>query len=201
MSNNMKQYLELEPAILNILQKFYETSYSTCLEALVKYRPIFALDQYIGEHLPALYKEIRLRMIIMYFTPYKNASMTIMAKQLNTTIEALEDELVHLIRSGKIQARIDSQKKILYAADTDQRWSAYQNALTATKRTEYLSRFLVLRTAILRANLSVRDETMAIGGLMRTTSGGPARRQIPLNNREQMCDVDDEEFFDDGPMG
>ena len=198
----MKQYLELEPAILDILQKFHATSYSSCLDELARYRPIFALDQFIGEQIPALYKEIRLRMIIMYFSPYKNASMTIMARQLNTTIEILEDELVQLIRSGKIQARIDSQKKILYVADTDQRWSAYQSALAATKRNEYLSRISVLRTAILRANLSVRDETNGGGisgsGPMRTNS---ATYRRSVNNQGATGDVDDdEELFDDPPM-
>ena len=122
----MKQYLELEPSIRDILHKFYETTYSFCLASMSQLEAIFALDQYLATHLRTLYYEIRHRIIITYFLPYKNASMTVMARQLNTTIDVLEDELVHLIRSGKIKARIDSKNKILYVADTDQRWHAYQ---------------------------------------------------------------------------
>ena len=195
MSTNTKQYLELEPAILDILQKFYGTSYSACLASLAQYEPIFALDQYLAKHLSTLFYEIRLRMIIMYFSPYKNAHMTVMAKQLNTTIDALEEELVHLIRAGKIQGRIDSQKKILYVADTDQRYSAYQQALGVTKRTEYLSRALVLRTAIIRANLLVKDDNFASA-----LRGNPTRRQVSMNLRETLMG-DDGDYSDDGPMG
>lgn len=163
MSTNMKQYLELEPSIRDILHKFYETSYSSCLAIMSQLEPVFALDQYLAPHLRTLYYEIRHRIIITYFLPYKNASMTIMAHQLNTTIDLLEDELVHLIRSGKIKARIDSKNKILYVADTDQRWHAYQHALAITKQSEKLTRSLLLRSAVIKANLIVKDDSLASG--------------------------------------
>ncbi|CAF1380458.1 unnamed protein product [Rotaria sordida] len=121
MSTNMKQYLELEPFICDILYKFNETSYSLCLALMSQFEHIFALDQYLASHLRTLYYEIRHRIIVIYFLPYKNASMTVMARQLNTTIDIFEDEFVHLIHLGKIKARIDSKNKILYVADTDQR--------------------------------------------------------------------------------
>ena len=76
--------------------------------------------------------------------------------------------LYHLIRSGKIKARIDSKNKILYVADTDQRWYAYQHALTITKQSEKLTRALLLRSAIIRANLSVKDESIV--GSMRSSN-------------------------------
>jgi len=161
MSPNMKQYLELEPSIRDILHRFYETSYSSCLGLMSQYEPIFALDQYLISHLHILYYEIRHRIIITYFLPYKNANMTTMARQLNTTIDILEDELVHLIRLGKIKARIDSKNKILYVADTDQRWYAYQHALTITKQSEKLTRAHLLRSAIIKANLSVKDDSIS----------------------------------------
>lgn len=192
MSTNMKQYLELEPTIRDILHQFYKTSYSTCLALMSQYEPIFALDQFLAEHLRSLYYEIRHRIIITYFLPYKNANMTIMAQQLNTTIDVLEDELVHLIRTGKIKARIDSKNKILYVADTDQRWHAYQHALTITKQSEKLTRALLLRSAILRTGLLVRDD--AISPAIRSSNNNHHRRQhVPMV-------VGEEDLSDDGAM-
>jgi COP9 signalosome complex subunit 1 len=193
----MKQYLELEPSIRDILHKFYETSYSTCLALMSQLEPIFALDQYLSPHLRTLYYEIRHRIIITYFLPYKNASMTVMARQLNTTMEVLEDELVHLIRSGKIKARIDSKNKILYVADTDQRWFAYQHALTITKQSEKLTRALLLRSAIIKANLSVKDESISTSTRPTTNNNnnnnnnGSRRQFVPNVAGSMMMDEDD----------
>jgi COP9 signalosome complex subunit 1 len=49
-----------------------------------------------------------------------------MAVAFNTTVRALEDELMTLILDGHIAARIDSHNKILLAKDTDQRCSTYE---------------------------------------------------------------------------
>jgi COP9 signalosome complex subunit 1 len=197
----MKQYLELEPSIRDILHKFYETSYSSCLALMSQFEPIFALDQYLASHLRTLYYEIRHRIIITYFLPYKNASMTTMARQLNTTMDVLEDELVHLIRSGKIKARIDSKNKILYVADTDQRWHAYQHALTITKQSEKITRALLLRSAIIKTNLSVKDDSILPS--MRSPNNNNninlSRRQFVPNVHGHMM-MDDEDLSDDAAM-
>ncbi|CAF0789131.1 unnamed protein product [Didymodactylos carnosus] len=163
LNSNIKQYLELEPNIRDIIQKFYDTNYSDCLKLMTQYQSLFYLDIYLAQHVKPLYHDIRHRIIVTYFLPYKNASMLIMAKQLNTTIDSLEDELVNLIRNGKIKARIDSKNKILYVADTDQRWYAYQHALNIAKECEKTTKSLLLRSAILKANLVVRDETTFTG--------------------------------------
>ena len=195
----MKQYLELEPSIRDILHKFYDTSYSSCLALMSQLEPVFALDQYLAPHLRTLYYEIRHRIIITYFLPYKNASMTVMARQLNTTMDVLEDELVHLIRSCKIKARIDSKNKILYVADTDQRWYAYQHALNITQQSDKLTRALLLRSAIVKANLCVRDDSLS--SAVRSTNNNNnnvPRRQFPPTVAGSM--MDDDELSEDEAM-
>lgn len=149
--------MELEPTINEILTKFHHASYSTCSVLLKNMEPIFALDCYLGFQLNSLYAGIRHRMIITYFLPYRTVKMVKMAADLNTTIELLEDELVQLIRSGKLQARIDSQNKILHVADTDPRWVAYQNALQVTEEMKKITQSILLRTAIIRHNFTVTD--------------------------------------------
>lgn len=202
MSINVKQYLELELSIRDILHRFYETSYSACLALMTQCEPIFGLDLFLAPHFNILHYEIRHRMIIVYFSPYKNASMNSMAQQLNTTVEALEDELVHLIRAGKLQARIDSQKKILYVADTDQRWTAYQQALAVTRQSKNLTRNLLLRSAIITADLQVKDHSL--NSAMRSPNKGygrqnSARRQHPNNSFASML-YEDGHLSDEVPM-
>jgi COP9 signalosome complex subunit 1 len=72
------------------------------------------LDMYIAPHVNALYTQIRNRALIQYFSPYLSADMRKMAAAFNTTVLALEDELMQLILDGQIQARIDSHNKVHY---------------------------------------------------------------------------------------
>ena len=70
------------------------------------------LDMYLAPHVPTLYTKIRNRALIQYFSPYMSADMRRMAEAFNTSVSALEDELMQLILDGQIQARIDSHNKV-----------------------------------------------------------------------------------------
>ena len=50
--------------------------------------------------------------LLQYFSPYVSADMRKMAVAFNTTVTALEDELMQLILDGQINARIDSHNKV-----------------------------------------------------------------------------------------
>lgn len=54
-----------------------------------------------------------------------------MADVFRTSAEELEEELVKLIESGLLSARIDSFNKILHARTTDQRVEIYQKYIYA----------------------------------------------------------------------
>ena len=47
-----------------------------------------------------------------YFSPYLSADMRKMAEAFNTSVLALEDELMQLILDAQISARIDSHNKV-----------------------------------------------------------------------------------------
>ena len=67
---------------------------------------------YIAPHVATLYTQIRNRGLIQYFTPYLTADLHRFAAAFNTTVPALEDEIMQLILDGQIQARIDSHNKV-----------------------------------------------------------------------------------------
>nr|XP_061805603.1 COP9 signalosome complex subunit 1-like isoform X5 [Nerophis lumbriciformis] len=110
-SSSFKLFLELEPQIRDIIFKFYESKYASCLKLLDEMKDNLLLDMYLAPHVRTLYSQIRNRALIQYFSPYVSADMTKMAQAFNTTVAALEDELTQLILEGLINARIDSHSK------------------------------------------------------------------------------------------
>ena len=135
-SSSFKLFLELEPQLRDIIHKFYESKYASCLKLLDEMKDNLLLDMYLAPHVPALYTKIRNRALIQYFrqveiisqspcmmfnylfiilcmsSHYMSADMRRMAEAFNTSVTALEDELMQLILDGQIQARIDSHNKV-----------------------------------------------------------------------------------------
>lgn len=155
-SSSFKLFLELEPQLRDIVFKFYESKYASCLTLLDEIRDNLLLDMYIAPHVNTLYTKIRNRALIQYFSPYLSADMRKMATSFNRTVEALENEVMQLILEGQIQARIDSHNKILYAKETDQRSSTFERAILMGKEYQRRTRMLVLRAALLKSNIHVK---------------------------------------------
>lgn len=112
-SISFKLFLELEPHLREVLYDFYNSKYAQCLKTLEKIKDGLLLDMYLAPHVENLYSEIRKRALKQYFKPYTSASMHKMSEAFNTTISKLEDELMKLILDGHINARIDSQLKVI----------------------------------------------------------------------------------------
>ncbi|XP_052376001.1 COP9 signalosome complex subunit 1-like [Oncorhynchus keta] len=113
-SSSFKLFLELEPQVRDIIFKFYESKYASCLKLLDEMKDNLLLDLYLAPHVRTLYTQIRNRALIQYFSPYVSADMTKMSQSFNTTVLSLEDELTQLILEGLINARIDSHSKVTH---------------------------------------------------------------------------------------
>lgn len=155
-SSSFKLFLELEPQLRDIIFKFYESKYASCLRLLDEIRDNLMLDMYLAPHVNLLYMQIRNRALIQYFSPYLSADMHIMAAAFNRSVSALEDELMQLILDGQIQARIDSHNKILYAKDVDQRGTTFERSLTIGKEYQRRTSMLILRAAMLKNQIHVK---------------------------------------------
>uniref|UniRef100_A0A336L7P9 CSON004563 protein n=1 Tax=Culicoides sonorensis TaxID=179676 RepID=A0A336L7P9_CULSO len=157
-SSSFKLFLELEPQLRDIIFKFYESKYASCLKLLDDIRDNLLLDMYIAPHVNNLYTKIRNRALIQYFSPYLSADMNKMALAFNRTVPALENELMQLILDGQIQARIDSHNKILYAKDADQRSSTYEKALKVGEEYQRRTKMMILRAAVLKNHIHVKNQ-------------------------------------------
>lgn len=155
-SSSFKLFLELEPQLRDIIFKFYESKYASCLKLLDDIKDNLLLDMYIAPHINNLYTQIRNRALIQYFSPYLSADMRKMATSFNRTVNALEDELMQLILEGQIEARIDSHNKILFAQDVDQRSTTFEKSLQMGKEYQRRTRMLILRAAVLKNKIHVK---------------------------------------------
>ncbi|XP_075225012.1 COP9 signalosome subunit 1b isoform X2 [Lycorma delicatula] len=162
-SSSFKLFLELEPQLRDIIFKFYESKYASCLKLLDEIKDNLFLDMYIAPHVNTLYTQIRNRALIQYFSPYLSADMRKMAEALNTSVSALEDELMQLILDGQIQARIDSHNKILYAKDMDQRSTTFEKSIAIGKEYQRRTRMLILRAAMLKNQIHVKSPKRETG--------------------------------------
>ncbi|XP_070185313.1 COP9 signalosome complex subunit 1-like isoform X2 [Littorina saxatilis] len=156
-SSSFKQFLELEPQLRDILHNFYESKYAKCLKLLGDIKDNLLLDLYLAPHVSPLYTQIRNRALCQYFSPYLSADMRKMASAFNTSVGALEDELMQLILEGQINARIDSHNKILYAKDIDQRSSTFEKSLTVGRDYQRRTKALILRAAVLKNQIHVKS--------------------------------------------
>uniref|UniRef100_A0A8D0VD68 G protein pathway suppressor 1 n=1 Tax=Sus scrofa TaxID=9823 RepID=A0A8D0VD68_PIG len=156
-SSSFKLFLELEPQVRDIIFKFYESKYASCLKMLDEMKDNLLLDMYLAPHVRTLYTQIRNRALIQYFSPYVSADMRKMATAFNTTVAALEDELTQLILEGLINARIDSHSKILYARDVDQRSTTFEKSLLMGKEFQRRVKAMILRAAVLRNQIHVKS--------------------------------------------
>lgn len=156
-SSSFKLFLELEPQLRDIIFKFYESKYASCLKLLDDIKDNLLLDMYLAPHVNVLYTQIRNRALIQYFSPYLSADLLRMAVAFNTTVQALEDELMQLILEGQIQARIDSHNKILFAKDVDQRSTTFERSLNMGKDYQKRTTALILRSAMLKNQIHVKS--------------------------------------------
>ncbi|XP_046855833.1 COP9 signalosome complex subunit 1-like isoform X2 [Xenia sp. Carnegie-2017] len=156
-NSSFKLFLELDPQMRDILHKFYESQYASCLKILDDVKDNFRLNIHLSSHVNSLYGFIRNRALIQYFSPYVSADMGKMATSFNTTVSDLEDELTKLILDDQIQARIDSHNKILYARQIDQRTTTYEKAIKMGNDYEKRAKSLIIRTAVISNQIFVKS--------------------------------------------
>ncbi|KAF9103669.1 hypothetical protein BGX29_003086 [Mortierella sp. GBA35] len=159
-----RQYLELEPHIRDLIQGFYNSNYALCLDIMDKWKNDYLLDLHLHSHIEALYMNIRKKALVQFTSPFLTVDLTKMAKSFSTTVPALEKELVSLIIGGQIEARIDSQQKILWAKQTNKRSAIFERTTAMGQDYERESKALVLRIQMMNHGLVVKAPAGERGG-------------------------------------
>ncbi|KAL8561659.1 hypothetical protein ACOMHN_001391 [Nucella lapillus] len=124
-----KPFMELDPHLREAVKCFYLVKHNKCMKCLADIKDNLLLDMHLAPHVKVLYKLIWSKALSQYFSPYKTADMHKMAKAFDITVDALQEEVEVLIANEDIDARIDSQNKVLHARDIDPRVSVFENTL------------------------------------------------------------------------
>ncbi|KAG0342459.1 COP9 signalosome complex subunit 1 [Podila horticola] len=151
-----RQYLDLEPHIRDLIQGFYNSNYTVCLEIMDKWRNDYLLDIHLHSHIETLYTNIRKKALVQFASPFLTVDLTKMARSFATSVPVLEQELVSLIVAGQIEARIDSQQKILWAKQANKRSNIFEKTKAMGEEYERESKGLVLRIQMMNHGLVVR---------------------------------------------
>ncbi|KAK8111525.1 COP9 signalosome complex subunit 1 [Apiospora kogelbergensis] len=181
-NSNFRNYLELEPHIRKAVSMFVNGRYSACLSILESYRADYLLDIHLQGHVPAIFSAIRNKCIVQYFIPFSCVTLESMHKSFAKPGESLESELIAMIRSGKLKARINTIDKLLVAVSTDDRIEMQKKGLETAKvyETEALER--IRRMNIVAADLEVKgnrkSQGSALPGIAGETWFDDTRRQL-----------------------
>ncbi|OJJ46079.1 hypothetical protein ASPZODRAFT_152306 [Penicilliopsis zonata CBS 506.65] len=162
-----RNFLELEPHIRRAISFFCNSKFRPCLDILEAYRADYLLDLHLQRHFPTLLSRIRTKSIQQYLVPFSRVTLDAMAKIFAPTVVAgsahpldlhspFVQELVRLIQDGTLNARIDLEKAVLVATQTDRRTEIQQSTLDSLRRFRQEAHLRLLRTSILQAGLEVR---------------------------------------------
>ena len=153
---DFKFFLDLVPQMQQVISDFYNSRYSTSLATLEKIKGDFEIDFHLNPHVSKLYERIRAKAIIQYFSPYSSVDLNLMSENFNTTPEGLEKELAAMIVGDQIQARIDSQNKVLYAKQVDQRTATFATSFSTGNNFQQTMKDMLLKMNLIENDFVVK---------------------------------------------
>jgi COP9 signalosome complex subunit 1 len=166
-SASFRNFLELEPHIRRAITFFCATKYAQCLEILEAYRADYLLDIHLQRHVPKLYELIRTKSIVQYCVPFSRIKLDSMAKifanpNSNTPFE---DELVPLIESGMLKAKIDLEFRVLIIDEVDLREEVYRKVSENIQRFKKEAHQKLMRMEFINAGMEIKAPSrQGLGG-------------------------------------
>ena len=94
-------------------------------------------DQFILEHMPALKLRLRSRVLVKLIKPYTRVKLKWLCRQLNATVEEIENLVVNLILDKSISGRLDQINGLLdlnFVTETDKLYDAMDGWLKSVQR-------------------------------------------------------------------
>ncbi|KAL9051890.1 MAG: hypothetical protein Q9162_005728 [Coniocarpon cinnabarinum] len=162
-----RQFLELEPHMRRALTAFASGKYTQCLSTLSAYRADWLCDVYLHRHVENLITLIRRKCIVEYFKPFSAVTIQSMAEAFGDGNEqSMQEELIGLITSNTLQARIDAPAGLLLKpATTSERIRIAEKAIKSADEQERALRLRLWRVEMLSCGLEVKGGRGGYGGM------------------------------------
>lgn len=175
-NTNFRSFLELEPHIRRAINSFCASKYSQCLEILESYRADYLLDIYLQDQLRTIYQKIRTKSIVQYFQPFSRVTLDSMEQMFggsagtsttngtngtsshagSSSSETFRNELISMIESNALKARIDLENNVLIAYEESPRAVMQQQALDTVDNFIREARIKLLRLNAINGGLDVK---------------------------------------------
>ena len=156
-NSSFRNFLELEPHIRRAISFFCASKYTQCLEILETYRIDYLLDIHLQSHVGNLYGRVRSKSIVQYFAPFSRVTLDSMSQAFATSLDRpLEDELIDMIESGTLNAKIDLENRVLVSGDKNLRSEVHREAQEMIDAFTREAHLRLLRMNVLNAGLEVK---------------------------------------------
>ncbi|KAI0538480.1 26S proteasome subunit RPN7-domain-containing protein [Xylaria digitata] len=163
-NSSFRTFLELEPHIRKAVSMFVNCRYSACLEILERYRPDYFLDIYLQKHVHKIFSLIRKKCIVQYLVPFSCVTLESMNAVFAKPDESLEAELISMMKSGALKARINTIDKLLVMVSSEPRVVMQTKALKTIMDYEAETLERIRRMSLLAADLEVKGQGRKGGG-------------------------------------
>merc|ERR1712176_677676 len=158
-SSNFKQFLELEPAIREIITAYYDFRFLDALKSLDQMKPTLQLDIFVAGHVDDMYDKIRQKFLQQYMKPFDRANLSKMAASFGKSSSAIEKDVADLIAADLIRARIDHKEGVIIATKENKRREAIRESIKTQESFIWKSQSILLRHALVSNNLVVGKES------------------------------------------
>ena len=222
---NFRNFLELEPHIRRAINFFCSAKYSQCLEILKSYRADYLLDIYLQPHYEKIVQDVRTKSIVEYLRPFSRVTLDNLEQvfgQLETRqavtngtaqtngstnghsswgdTPSIVDELITLIESGQLHAKIDMIDRVVIADTIDEREDLHFNTLKMLDEFTREARLRMLRMSYINAGLEVKAPRKTggrkAGWSDNTASTGATTDDLPESYGNAFGGGSDDEFAD-----
>lgn len=161
-NSNFRTYLELEPQIRRAITFFINGRYTDCLNILEAYYADYYLDMYLHDHIDEIYHLIRRKSIVQYFIPFSCVSIDSLNEAFSSPGQNIEQELIAMIKSKELYARIDTQKRLLISVPSTPRQTLQKYTLEMAKNYEQEARLRIQHINICSANLDIKSKRLGL---------------------------------------
>jgi len=151
---SFKLFLELEPNMREAINAFVDSKYSDALKYLELQRNILKLDYFMSPHVEHLYAEIRTKCLVHYLKPYQNAIISKMSNFFDCDEEIMIDEVLDLIMTQRIEAKIDYAAGLIIQEPRDMKEFALEKTIEAQDEFINASRHIILRSMVAKSSLA-----------------------------------------------
>ena len=141
---------------VDVIENFLNGRYMDFQRQIASIAAQLKFDLYFGHRLTRIMKDIRKKAIVQYVTPYKVIDMREIAKAFDLPIDKVEAEIAELIVSKQIQAKIDSNSKLLYSRKDNETMNSYKEAVELGRKFIQETEAALLRVQVHQKKLALK---------------------------------------------